>query len=135
MPRLLQYVDKIAREKGRDVLFVAFDKKIYRNYDYEEWACRTQLIDWFENNQIGYIECFGIANENCIESYRGEIYIDVRHDESDPSYIKVKDYLENSDGSSRIPGVIFYLLRLELAMQNKHHDEPDFLDKWVENFL
>ena len=27
MPRILKYVDQIAREKGRDVLFAAFDKE------------------------------------------------------------------------------------------------------------
>ncbi|NNH00825.1 hypothetical protein [Acinetobacter sp. ANC 5414] len=130
MPRILKYVDQIAREKGRDVLFAAFDKEIYPDYDYEKWTNRTQLIDWLENNKIGYIECFNVAVENYMESYRGEIYIDVCYDENDPTYIKVQNYLENSDGSPRISGVLFYLLPLEIAMKNKHYDEPNFLAKW-----
>ncbi|WP_180107397.1 MULTISPECIES: hypothetical protein [unclassified Acinetobacter] len=134
MPRILKHIDQIAREKNRDVLFVAFDNEIYEGYDYEEWVSRTQLIQWLESHKISYIECFHMANENYMESYRGEIYIDVPYDENNPTYIQVKDHLENSDGSPRIQGVLFYLLPLEIAMKNKHHDEPGFWDKWAENF-
>lgn len=134
MPRILKHVDQIAREKGRDVLFLSFDNEIYHDYDYEKWASRVHLIDWLRNNQINYIECFNVASENCMESYRGDIYIDVCYDKNNLEYIKVKDYLENSDGSPRISGTLFYLLPLEIAMKNKHHDEPGFWEKWAENF-
>lgn len=134
MPRILKHIDQIAREKERDVLFINFDNEIYPDNDYKKWTSRTQLIDWFRKNQIDYIECFNVANENCMESYRGDIYIDVYYDENDPTYIKVKDYLEDSDGNPCILGVLFYLLPLEIAMKNKHHDEPDFWEKWAENF-
>jgi hypothetical protein len=134
MPRILKHVDQIAREKNRDVLYVAFDNEIYDGYDYKEWVSRTQLILWLENYQIRYIECSHVASENYMESYRGEIYIDVPYDENNPTYIQVRDYLENPDGSSRIPGLIFYLLPLEIAMRNKHHDEPGFWENWAEKF-
>lgn len=134
MPRILKHVDQIAREKNRDVLYVAFDNEIYDDYDYKEWVSRTQLIQWLENHQISYIECSHMASENYMESYRGEIYIDVPYDENNPTYIQVKDYLENPDGSSRISGLIFHLLPLEIAMRNKHHDEPGFWENWAENF-
>lgn len=65
-----------------------------------------------------------------LESYRGQIYIDVPYDESDQTYINVKNHLENADGSPRITGVILYFLPLEIALENKHHDEPDFWEKW-----
>ncbi len=134
MPRILKHVDQIAREKNRDVLYVAFDNEIYDGYDYKEWVSRRQLVQWLENHQISYIECSHVASENYMESYRGEIYIDVPYDENNPTYIQVRDYLENPDGSSRIPGLIFYLLPLEIAMRNKHHDEPGFWESWAENF-
>jgi hypothetical protein len=44
------------------------------------------------------------------------------------------EYLEYPDGSMRFPTVRFYFLTLEIAMQNAHHDEPGFWDKWAENF-
>ena len=134
MPRIIQNIDAIARNKGRDVLFVEFNEKSYPNYDYKNWTARTQLINWLDNNHINYMECASVANENLIESYRGQIYLDVPYDEKDKKYIQLKNYLENSDGSPRILGVIFYLLPLEIAMKNKHHDEPDFLDEIPENF-
>lgn len=134
MPRILKHIDQIAREKNRDVLYVAFDNEIYDGYDYKEWVSRRQLVQWLENHQISYIECSHVASENYMESYRGEIYIDVPYDENNPTYIQVRDYLENPDGSSRIPGLIFYLLPLEIAMRNKHHDEPGFWESWAENF-
>ena len=56
MPRILKHIDQIAREKNRDVLFVAFDNEIYEGYDYEEWVSITQIIQWLESHKIIYIE-------------------------------------------------------------------------------
>lgn len=134
MPRILKHIDQIAREKQSDVLLIVFDHEIYPDFHYEKWAERTQLIEWFEKNNIAYTECFPVANEHSMVSYRGEIYIDVAYDENDPNYIKVKNHLENEEGQPRISGVLFYLLPLNIAMENQYHDEEGFWDKWAENF-
>ena len=147
MPRLLQHIDQIAREKCRGVLFVTFDNKHERkesddddedfdfSFDYEQCVARDQLINWFEESQTGYMECFGVRNPNSMESYRGQIYIDVPYDIEDPAYIKVSNYLELPDGTPRILGVNFYYLPLEIAMKNKHHDEPGFTEKSMDDFM
>ena len=95
---------------------------------------RNKLILWLTEQNIHHHECANFADENLIEPYQGKIYIDVPYDESDSTYIKVKNHLENSDGNPRIKGVIFYLVPLKLALKNKHHDEPDFWEKWAEDF-
>lgn len=62
------------------------------------------------------------------------IYIDVPFDENDPQYQQVQAYMEHADGSMRFPTVKFWYLPLEKAMENAHHDEPGFWEKWAENF-
>jgi len=46
----------------------------------------------------------------------------------------LNEHLENPDGSSKVKGVTLWALTLELALKNKHHDEPGFWEKWAENF-
>jgi hypothetical protein len=55
-------------------------------------------------------------------------------DETDPRYCQLRDYLEHPDGSMRDDNVRFYVLKLEVAMQNAHHDEPGFWELWAETF-
>lgn len=134
MPSYIEHIDKIARDKGRNVLYICFDIKKIPNFDYDSFQPRTELMQWFEDNRITVAPSVGVADENCIKTYQGQLYVDVPFDENDPDYIKIRDHLENPDGSSRIPGVLFCYLPLETAMKNKHHDEPGFWDKWAENF-
>ncbi|MCY0854038.1 hypothetical protein [Cupriavidus sp. D39] len=65
--------------------------------------------------------------------YRGSIYVDTLFVPDDPAYQKFECHLENKDGSLRLPGMKFWALKLDVAMENGHHDEPGFWDKWAEN--
>lgn len=134
MPYLIEHIDKIAREKGRDVLYILFDRKIFPHFNCEDFPVRTRLIQWFNENNINVIPCAEVASEHHFDSYRGQLFIDAPFDENHRDYIKVRDYLENPDGTSRMPGVLFCYLPLEHAMINKNHDEPGFWEKWAENF-
>ena len=134
MPYLIENIDKIARDKGRDVLFVRFDKKLFEGFDYEDIPVRKRLIQWFEENKITAFPCGDVASEHLLPSYQGQLYIDVPFDETDPDYVKISGYLENPDGTPRIPGVLFCCLKYALAMKNRHHDAPGFWEKWAENF-
>ena len=134
MPQIIEYIDKIARDKGRGVLYVAFDGEKFPSFEYESWEVRKNLLKWFEANNIAVFPCGDIANETEMIAYRGQLYIDVPFDESNSDYMKVWEHLENSDDSTRIPGVTFIYLALELAMKNKHHDEPGFWENWADNF-
>ena len=134
MPQIIQHIDKISRDKGRDVLYVTFDNNIFSDYNWETWQARKEVIEWFEDNNVKITPCAGFASEYSLEAYRGQFYIDVPYDKKEPDYIKICEYLENKDGSPRIPGVIFCYLPLDDALKNKHHDKPGFWDEWAEKF-
>lgn len=148
MPMLIEHIDFIARKEGRDVLFVRFvserpprgageeadDRYRDTDVDYETLPVRQQLIAWLESQGFGWRPCGPIASTNSMESYRGQIYIDVPYDVSLPAYAKLAAFLEHPDGSMRIPGVLFCYLPLEIAMKNAHHDAPGFWENWAENF-
>jgi hypothetical protein len=134
MPMTIEHIDKIARDKQRDVLFITFDKKVYPSYEYEEYEARQNLIKWFEENDIPYKLCGHYASECGWESYRGQLYIDVPMDEDNPKFQLLNNHLEYEDGTMKIKGVLYMYLSLEIAMKNAHHDEPGFWDKWAEDF-
>ena len=131
MPALLKHIDYIARVKKRDVLYVHFGRPdVY----YEDLTVRQDLLAWLNENGIGWMPCSHFASENGFASYKGQLYIDLPFDASNPKYQLLEKHLENEDGSSRIPGVYFMYVPLEEAMKNAHHDEPGFWEKWAEEF-
>lgn len=142
MPYLLEHIDAIARQKQRDVLFIRFfdpldyeeDDGVFFCADWKSLAGRQEVIKWLDDNQISWLPCGDFADIHSMCSYAGQIFIDVPFDEADPVYQKVLGYLENPDGSMRLPGVLFCALQLQIAMKNAHHDEPGFWERWAENF-
>lgn len=135
MPQLLKHIDQIAREKQRDVLTIEFhDKASGFKLDYHQNESRKIILDWFIANGIPHYECGPYASETRMESYRGQIYIDVPYDKSDPLYQKVESFLENPDGSMKFERAWFCYLLLDVCMKNAHHDEPGFWEKWAEGF-
>jgi len=134
MPMMIQHIDQIARSKGRDVLYLAFHRELTQDVDWERLPVRKQIIQWLDNQEIAWQECGHVASTNFYCSYRGQIYIDVPFDESSPTYQKLRDYLEHPDGTMRFDDARFCYLPLSAAMENAHHDEPGFWEKWAENF-
>ncbi len=63
-----------------------------------------------------------------MEGYFGQLYIDVPYDRNNPDYQKLEAMLENADGTSKTPGVIFCYLPLKDAIKNAHHDAPGYWD-------
>ena len=135
---LIEHIDAIARKKQRDVLAIHFHPaSVYEvggSYNYEKDPNRKRVISWLNKHKIAWQACGDVADEACMCSYLGQIYIDIPFDESNPQYQLVRDYLENSDGTMRNEQVTFCYLPLEHAMRNAHHDEPGFWKKWAENF-
>lgn len=93
MPMLIEYLDAIARKKGRDVLFLDFpqrkNKNIFDlfNMDWDSVPIRKQIISWLDQNQIAWCMCAGVADENMMGGeYLGRIYVDVPFDTKDPIY-------------------------------------------------
>ena len=135
MPFLIDHIDAIARLKGRDVVYVIFPACANwfdidaPNIDWENYASRNAIISWLNENRIGWVPCGNFANENLMESYAGQIYIDVPFDPDDETYRKVQEFLENPDGTAKFEGAKFWYVPLAMAMKNKHHDEPGFWDE------
>jgi len=128
MPVCIKTLDEVAREKKRDALFVTFnvqgkssfdDCMSNEKFDWQGSTRRKEVIRFLEVNDIPYQPINGFFR------YQGQIYIDMAYDESDPCYRKLARYLENIDGSMKIPGVGFWVCPLEWAMKNAHHDESD----------
>lgn len=134
MPQILEHIDKIARDKQRDVLYVDFFEDLRFRYDYENCPVRQAFIKWMDEHNIQYKECAHIASGIGFEAYRGLLYIDIAMNENDPKYLQLNEHLENKDGSFKIDGMKYYYLPLKVAMQNAHHDEPRFWEKWAEDF-
>jgi hypothetical protein len=136
MPMLLQFVDAIAREKQRDVLFIAFPpaERFDDPVPYEDIDVRKAIIEWLDANRVGWKPCGEFANENIMRSYAGQIYVDVPFDKNDPEFKKVQEFIEHEDGSMRFSEAMFWAVPLDRAMENAHHDAPGFWEKWAEDF-
>jgi hypothetical protein len=143
MPQLIDHIDAIARKKNRDVLYVTFKPLCGSTeevtwaecFDWENHPSRQAIIRWLDENDIAWKPCAEFANVNCILGYRGQIYIDLPFDRSLATYQQLVAFLENPDGSMRLPGAVFAYVPLAMAMKNAEHDEEGFWDKWVEDFL
>jgi len=137
MPRHIEHIDAIARQKRRAVLYLEFHPqpfKEWRNYDYQEDPTRAVVLAWFDAHDVPWTECGPFANPNVMAPYLGQVYIDVPYDDSLAEYRALRDYLEHPDGSMRHDGVRFYAMSLEHAMQNAEHDEPGFWERWAQGF-
>lgn len=133
MPMILEHIDKIARDKQRDVLYVEFFEDLGLRYKYKNCPVRKAFMKWMDEHDIKYKECGHIAIENVwARYYTGLLYIDIAMDENNSKYLQLNEHLENKDGSFKIEGINYYYLPLKVAMQNAHHDEPGFWEKLEE---
>ena len=125
MPLLIDHIDALAREKNRDVLFVHFENYV-EDKDLEDNA-RETLIAWLTENGIPFAPCMGIEDDEIINSYLGDIYIDVPFDEDNAQYQLLSEHLEDDEGNMKIEDVYFYVLSLEVALEIKA-DRQESLD-------
>jgi hypothetical protein len=133
MPQLIQHIDKIARDKQRDVLFLTFhaNDAWHISSSSRDNPIRQTILNQLTQMGILWECCAEFANENGFSSYAGQLYIDLAPDKDDPLYQALEHYLETPDGHMRFENVNFYILPLEVAMRNVHHDEPGFWEKWA----
>ncbi|WP_244146630.1 hypothetical protein [Paraburkholderia sp. BCC1876] len=135
MPQLLEYIDAIARKLKRDVLYLEFLRaQRPHRADYRSLETRSRIMQWLDSEGIEWRECGQLASETVMRSYAGEIFINVPFDETDDQYRKVQAFLEYPDCTMRFDDVRFYVVTLEIAMKNAHHDEPGFWERWADNF-
>lgn len=130
MPQLIQYLDEIAREKQRAVLFLNFvdssmELSEILNFSYERCKPFMDVTAWLKANDIKWQPC-ALQGEMV---HRGRIYVDVPFDVDNSVYQKLADHLENPDGSMKIEGVVFLYMPLEMAMKYAYQDEPGYWDQ------
>lgn len=137
MPRIIEHIDAIARQKQGDVLFVTFfdDPNGERSpHHWEAHPARATIVEWLDSHGYAWQPCGEVASETVMRSYRGSIYLDVPYDRNDASYRALEAFLEFPDGSLRMPHMRFLILDLQSAQKNAHHDEPGFWERWAEDF-
>lgn len=137
MPQLIEHIDAIARQRQRDVLYVTFFDDPTGTRSPHHWQAhpgRAAIVAWLVTHGYAWQPCGEIANEHVIRGYRGSIYIDIPYDQDNPAYRALEAFLENPDGSLRMPHLCFLVLDLDFAKKNAHHDEPGFWDRWADNF-
>lgn len=137
MPALIEHIDAIARKKGREVLYLEFHPQPFaewRAYRYEEDQVRSAVLAWLDAHGVPWTRCGPYANPARMAPYLGQVYLDVPYDDALPEYCRLRDYLEHPDGTMRHPGVRFYAMPLDYAMENAAHDEPGFWQRWAEDF-
>jgi elongation factor P hydroxylase len=107
MPMEIPFIDAIAREKGRDVLYLAFEEgRAHPGLKHvERIEVRRQIIEWLGANDVGWALCGDVASETEMRSYAGQLYLDVPFDSNDQVYQKVQAFLEHPDGTMRFEGV------------------------------
>src|SRR6266508_3024424 len=133
MPELIEHIDSMARRLGRDVLFAAFEHDpIAPPPRWETSKVRKRLIAFLDEEGVHWEECAGLARENLVEYYVGQIFIDVPTALDDAQYRKVCGFCEFPDGTPRHSDFRLYLLPLTTAMKSAHHDEPGFWERMAE---
>lgn len=131
MPVVLQSIDAIARQRGRDMLMVSFTSNGNQTFNGKELSprrerLRREIMQWLDVAQIPYGMCFGFwSDELIITPYQGHLYLDVPNDPGSELYQRVAAHLENANGTPRIRGVTFWLVLLSQAMENAHHDTDE----------
>lgn len=134
MPRNVEPIDVIARQKQRDVLYLSFctpevEGVLEKSFDWKNNSVRQQVIAWLEDNDIPYRCCHRFCVSGVLKMpYCGKLYLDVPVDSTNQHFAKLADYFEHADGSVKIDGVRFCYLPLYVAMKNAHQDEPGTWD-------
>jgi hypothetical protein len=138
MPQIIEYIDAIARDKNRGVLYVQFGPedggvKLFE-YDYHKDTVRAEFLQWLDQQGIAWKKCGPFVTGDFCFGYLGDIYIDIPYDEGNEQYQLVRDRIENPDGTMRDEEKLrWYFLPLEYAMKNAHQDEPGYWDRVGEN--
>ena len=127
MPQLILPIDEIARQKQRDVLFVAFpglqsgdDPNLKR----DTYKPRKQVIAFLKANHLPWSPCAYPSNSGWMSEPMEMIYLDIPYDLANPQYQKVAEYLETPEGTPRDPRVRFKYMPLANALLI----EPEPLD-------
>lgn len=140
MPQIIEYIDAIARQKQRGVLYVQFgptreyNSEICIGYSHREDSLREEFLQWLDQQGVVWEKCGPFVTGYLCFGYLGDIYLDIPYDEGNEQYQLVRDRIENPDGTMRDEEKLrWYYLPLEYAMKNAHQDEPGYWEQVGEN--
>jgi hypothetical protein len=131
---ILDHVDAISRARQRDVLYLEFhpvDRAACRAYQHEQDAVRAEILRWLDAHGYGWQPCGPIGSTTRMESWRGQVCLDLGFDEALPDYRLLRDMLEHPDGTMKHASVRFRVAPLVYAMRNAEHDTPGY---WAAGF-
>ena len=134
---LIRHIDAICRARQAAVLYLEFHPTNgdTANWRFEHDVGRQNMLAWMDAAGFYWEPCGPIANVCRLESYRGQVWVDVDYDDGSPRYCTLRDHLEYPDGRMRDDGVRFYALTLAAAMKNSAHDAPGFWESWADNLF
>ena len=131
---LLNHVDAISRQLGRDVVWVEFNREL-RVRDWTKNNLWTETTDWLKENGFDWSKCFQIANTSILMGrYDGSLILDSVCVEDSTGLKKLDGYFEKPDGTPTVEGRMLWILTLDVALKNAHHDEPGFWEECADNF-
>ena len=123
MPMILQPLDELARQKGRNILVVLFPKLEALESSYDRYKPRTQFIRFLKAHGIPWTPCCWPSNpQSVFDGYTGMIYLDVPFEEGHPQYELLRDHLENADGTPKNKNVCFHFYSLQKALDRVTHE-------------
>jgi hypothetical protein len=114
MIQLIRYIDEIAVGSGVDVMYITFSRRQFKG-EPEQWKVRSDIMAWCQKECIPLYRCAGISWQDGINSYQGQLHVDMPFNPQDERFKAVNGYLENPDGSPHFTGVTFRLLTLDKA--------------------
>jgi len=134
MPMVIRYIDQIAREKSRDILFMQFNPKFIFEDDLfvDDILVRNKILAWLEKQQVDIEFCGPSSNSDRLVGYFGNFYIDVPYDEENPTYQKIQQYLEDENGQMKpeFKDSLFCYYKLTWAKKLAYTDEPGYWDNF-----
>ena len=133
----IENIDRIARLKRRDVLLLEFEnwkKTTRRRFDWRTHPSRKTIVRWLDEQAIAWHPCDSMANLSRLNAYSGQIYIDLPYDPNEKRCKLLEEFMALPGDAPRWPGAKLWLVPLEVAKANAHHDKPGFWDEWTETF-
>ena len=132
----IDHIDRIARLKRHDVLLLEFEnvKNSQRRSDWQTHPSRKNIVRWLDAQKIPWRPCGPMANLSRLTAYNGEIYIDLPYDPKEKRCRLLEEFMALPGDAPRWPGAKLWLVPLEVAKANAHHDKPGFWDEWAETF-
>ena len=128
MPVRIETIDAIARQLGRDVIFLDI-----QSGEEPPVANRPEIaaaIAWLDAEGIGWTACLGfVPGTLLIEGGPRAIQIEVPFEPGSAILAKLEAQFETPDGNPRHPNLVLSLLNLEDALINAEQDEPGFWDQ------